>query len=77
MSERARQVVPATGTQEVNVLLEIVAQTRSALAGRRAERPLRDVVAAGEQRSLSGDRRSLRGALSLAGLSLIAEPKRR
>jgi indole-3-glycerol phosphate synthase len=61
----------------VNVLLEIVAQARSALAGRCAERPLRDVVAAGEERSLRGDRRSLREALSLPGLSLIAEHKRR
>jgi indole-3-glycerol phosphate synthase len=61
----------------VNVLREIVAQTRSTLAARRAAVPLHDLVVAGEERRRRDDRRSLSEALSLPGLSLIAEHKRR
>jgi indole-3-glycerol phosphate synthase len=61
----------------VNVLEEIVADTRAGLAQRRAARPLEVLVEAGRERAGAGDRRSLRDALARDGLSVIAEHKRR
>ncbi len=62
----------------VNVLDEIVADTRTALAERRVERPVEDLVAAGEARIAGGAQpRSLRAALAGPGISVIAEHKRR
>ncbi|MGO9900485.1 MAG: indole-3-glycerol phosphate synthase TrpC [Solirubrobacteraceae bacterium] len=61
----------------MNVLAEIVADTRAALARRRAARPLEVVTQAARERAGAGDRRSLRDALVLGGLSVIAEHKRR
>jgi indole-3-glycerol phosphate synthase len=61
----------------VNVLAEIVADTRAAVAQRRAQRPLPVVAQAAQERAGARDRRSLRDALALGGLSVIAEHKRR
>jgi indole-3-glycerol phosphate synthase len=63
-----------------NVLTEIVADTRVAVARRAAAVPLPALVEAGEQRlagaSESSPIRDFRGALAAPGLSLIAEHKR-
>jgi indole-3-glycerol phosphate synthase len=63
----------------VNVLAEIVADTRRELEVRRVERPLPALTAAAERRlSVSGAPRSLRAALGGdPALSVIAEHKRR
>lgn len=61
----------------MNVLDEIVASTRQAVAARAARVPLSALKAAGEQR-LAGPEplRDFRGALAADGVSLIAEHKR-
>ncbi len=60
-----------------NVLTEIVADTRLAVARRAADVPLPALIAAGEQRLAGPDAiRDLRGALAAPGLSVIAEHKR-
>jgi indole-3-glycerol phosphate synthase len=61
----------------MNVLIEIVADTRAAVA-RRAERvPLSALIEAGEQRRAGEQQtRDFRAALAAPGISLIAEHKR-
>jgi len=62
----------------VNVLDEIVADTRATLVQRRVTRPLDELVAASAERiEISGPPRSLRAALTAPGMSVIAEHKRR
>ncbi len=61
----------------MNVLMEIVADTRAAVARRAAAVPLPALVEAGEQRRAGVDAmRDFRAALAASGLSLIAEHKR-
>jgi indole-3-glycerol phosphate synthase len=61
----------------VNVLQEIVADTRAAVARRGAAVPLPTLVEAGEQRRAGQDAlRDFRRALAAPGLSVIAEHKR-
>jgi indole-3-glycerol phosphate synthase len=61
----------------VNVLVEIVADTRVAVARRAARVPLSALIEAGEQRLASEDStRDFRAALAAPGISLIAEHKR-
>lgn len=64
----------------MNVLLEIVEDTRAAVARRAAAVPLPTVIEAGEQRraGVGGTEsiRDFRGALAAPGLSVIAEHKR-
>jgi indole-3-glycerol phosphate synthase len=64
-----------------NVLAEIVADTRIAVARRAAQTPLPVLIAAGEERLTGAGRspnpiRDFRGALAAPGLSVIAEHKR-
>jgi indole-3-glycerol phosphate synthase len=66
----------------VNALTPILERARAEVARRRADRPLAQVQAAGQERRLaeaSGTAtvRSFAGALSAPGLSVIAEHKRR
>lgn len=61
----------------MNVLMEIVADTRAAVARRAAAVPLPALLEAGEQRRAGIDAiRDFRGALAADGLSVIAEHKR-
>ena len=61
----------------MNVLTEIVADTRIAVARRAAAVPLPALVRAGEQRLAGPDAiRDFRGALAAPGISVIAEHKR-
>jgi indole-3-glycerol phosphate synthase len=61
----------------VNVLLDIVADTRAAVARRAAAVPLPALVEAGEQRRAGPDAiRDFRAALAAPGISVIAEHKR-
>jgi indole-3-glycerol phosphate synthase len=64
----------------MNVLMEIVADTRTAVARRAAAVPLPAVIEAGEQRRAGAGGtesiRDFRGALAAPGISLIAEHKR-
>jgi indole-3-glycerol phosphate synthase len=60
-----------------DVLREIVASTRQAVASRKAATPAAEVARAAAQRASDGDRRSFRDALAKPGLSVIAEHKRR
>src|SRR5579884_3426889 len=61
----------------MNVLMEIVADTREAIARRAKDVPLSALVQAGEQRRAGqGDTRDFRAALAAPGLSVIAEHKR-
>lgn len=64
-----------------NILTEIVADTRVAVARRAAATPLAAVIAAGEQRRAAADGpaaiRDFKAALRAPGISLIAEHKRR
>jgi indole-3-glycerol phosphate synthase len=64
----------------VNVLMEIVAETRARVARRGVAVPLPELIRAGEQR-LAGaggfnSIRDFRGALTVPGISVIAEHKR-
>jgi indole-3-glycerol phosphate synthase len=63
-----------------NVLTEIVADTRVAVARRAAEVPLPELIATGERRLTGADGsdaiRDFRAALAAPGLSVIAEHKR-
>jgi indole-3-glycerol phosphate synthase len=61
----------------MNVLMDIVAATRAAVARRAAAVPLPAVIQAGERRRAGPDAlRDFRGALAAPGISLIAEHKR-
>ena len=61
----------------MNVLMDIVADTRAAVARRAAAVPLPALMEAGEQRRVGIDgARDFKGALAAPGLSLIAEHKR-
>ena len=60
----------------MNVLTEIVADTRAAVARRAAAVPLPALMEAGEQRRAGDPIRDFRGALAAPGLSVIAEHKR-
>ncbi|MGH2843364.1 MAG: indole-3-glycerol phosphate synthase TrpC [Solirubrobacteraceae bacterium] len=61
----------------MNVLGEIVADTRAAVARRAAAVPLPALIAAGEQRRAGSDAiRDFKGALAAPGISVIAEHKR-
>jgi indole-3-glycerol phosphate synthase len=61
----------------MNVLMEIVADTRAAVARRAASVPLSALIEAGEQRRAGeDDARDFRAALAAPGISLIAEHKR-
>ena len=61
----------------MNVLAEIVADTRAAVAQRAAAVPLPALVEAGEQRRAGSDEmRDFKGALAAPGISVIAEHKR-
>jgi indole-3-glycerol phosphate synthase len=61
----------------MNVLVDIVADTRAAVARRAAAVPLPALIEAGEQRRAgSNATRDFRAALAAPGLSLIAEHKR-
>jgi indole-3-glycerol phosphate synthase len=61
----------------MNVLMEIVADTRVAVARRAAAAPLPAVIEAGEQRRAGeGQTRDFKAALAAPGISLIAEHKR-
>jgi indole-3-glycerol phosphate synthase len=61
----------------MNVLMEIVADTREAIARRAQDVPLSALVQAGEQRRAGqGDTRDFKAALAAPGLSVIAEHKR-
>ncbi len=61
----------------MNVLAEIVADTRVAVAARAAAVPLPALVEAGEQRRAGRDAmRDFQGALAAPGISVIAEHKR-
>jgi indole-3-glycerol phosphate synthase len=61
----------------MNVLMEIVADTRAAVARRAQSVPVSALVKAGEQRLAGPDAlRDFRGALAAPGLSVIAEHKR-
>ncbi|HWE59931.1 MAG TPA: indole-3-glycerol phosphate synthase TrpC [Solirubrobacteraceae bacterium] len=61
----------------MNVLMEIVADTRNAVTRRAAAVPLPALIEAGEQRRAGPDAtRDFRGALAAPGISVIAEHKR-
>lgn len=60
----------------MSVLADIVATTREAVAARKEAVPVAELARAGAHRASLGDRRSLAGALSSEGLSVIAEHKR-
>jgi indole-3-glycerol phosphate synthase len=61
----------------MNVLMEIVADTRTAVTRRAAAVPLPALIEAGEQRRAGPDAtRDFRGALAAPGISVIAEHKR-
>jgi indole-3-glycerol phosphate synthase len=61
----------------MNVLMEIVADTRTAVARRAASVPLSALIEAGEQRRTGEDQvRDFQAALAAPGISLIAEHKR-
>ena len=60
----------------MNVLMDIVADTRAAVAGRAAAVPLPAVIEAGEQRRAGDPIRDFAAALAAPGLSVIAEHKR-
>ena len=61
----------------MNVLMDIVADTRAAVARRAAAVPLPALVEAGEQRRAGIEtRRDFRAALAAPGISVIAEHKR-
>ena len=61
----------------MNVLMDIVADTRTAVARRAAAVPLPAVIKAGEQRRTGPNAmRDFRAALAAPGISLIAEHKR-
>jgi indole-3-glycerol phosphate synthase len=61
----------------MNVLIEIVEDTRAAVARRAASVPLSALIEAGEQRRAGEDQaRDFRAALAAPGLSVIAEHKR-
>jgi indole-3-glycerol phosphate synthase len=61
----------------MNVLQDIVASTREAVAARKRERPAAELARAAAERASRGDRRSFADALARPGLSVIAEHKRR
>jgi indole-3-glycerol phosphate synthase len=61
----------------MNVLTEIVASTREAVAVRKEQVPAAELARAAATRASSGDRRDFRAALAAPGLSVIAEHKRR
>ena len=61
----------------MNVLMEIVADTRTAVTRRAAAVPLPALIEAGERRRAAPDAtRDFRGALAAPGISVIAEHKR-
>ena len=61
----------------MNELERIVARTRAGLADRRERLPVEALEERAQARRARSDRRSLRGALTGPGLSLVAEHKRR
>jgi indole-3-glycerol phosphate synthase len=60
-----------------NVLQEIIATTRQAVAARKEQVPPAELARAAAARASQGDRRSFADALARPGLSVIAEHKRR